>query len=78
MIPNEEKLGPTILKVSAYEQYQRRLALMKNIRGKNQDVHNYWHHLVTLTGTFLTAGGLRLQVTAWIRTPRTTMWQIIS
>lgn len=44
MIPNEEKLGSDYLTSVAYEQYQRRLALMKNIRGKNQDVHNYWHH----------------------------------
>lgn len=44
MIPNEEKLGSDYLTSVAYEQYQRRLALMKNIRGKNQDTHNYWHH----------------------------------
>ena len=44
MIPNEEKLGTDYLTSVAYEQYQRRLALMKNIRGKNQDTHNYWHH----------------------------------
>lgn len=44
MIPNEEKLGSDYLTSVAYEQYQRRLALMKNIRGKNEDVHNYWHH----------------------------------
>ena len=44
MIPNEEKLGSDYLTSVPYEQYQRRLALMKNIRGKNQDVHNYWHH----------------------------------
>lgn len=26
------------------DQYQRRLALMKNTDGKNHDTHNYWHH----------------------------------
>ena len=45
MIPNEEKLGSDYLTSIGSEQYQRRLALMKNTRGKNQDVHNYWHHL---------------------------------
>ena len=44
MIPNEEKLGSDYLTSVAYEQYQRRLGLMKNTRGKNEDVHNYWHH----------------------------------
>ena len=44
MIPNEEKLGSDYLTSVAYEQYQRRLGLLKNIRGKNEDVHNYWHH----------------------------------
>ena len=44
MIPNEEKLGTDYLTSPGAEQYQRRLALMKNTRGKNQDTHNYWHH----------------------------------
>ena len=44
MIPNEEKLGSDYLSSIGSEQYQRRLALMKNTRGKNQDTHNYWHH----------------------------------
>ena len=44
MIPNEEKLGSDYLTSVPYEQYQRRLGLLKNIRGKNEDVHNYWHH----------------------------------
>ena len=44
MIPNEEKLGTDYLTSPGAEQYQRRLALMKNTRGENQDTHNYWHH----------------------------------
>ena len=44
MIPNEEKLGSDYLTSAPYEQYQRRLGLLKNVRGKNEDVHNYWHH----------------------------------
>ena len=44
MIPNEEKLGSDYLTSVPYEQYQRRLGLLKNVRGKNEDVHNYWHH----------------------------------
>lgn len=27
------------------EQYQRRLAIMKNTDGQNHDVNNYWHHV---------------------------------
>ncbi len=30
--------------LSGGEQYQARLARMKNTDGKNHDVHNYWHH----------------------------------
>ena len=30
--------------LSAGEQYQARLARMKNTDGTNHDVHNYWHH----------------------------------
>ena len=44
MIPNEEKLGSDYLTSVPYEQCQRRLGLLKNVRGKNEDVHNYWHH----------------------------------
>ena len=44
MIPNEDKLGSDYLTSVPYEQYQRRLGLLKNVRGKNEDVHNYWHH----------------------------------
>ena len=44
MIPNEVKLGSDYLTSVPYEQYQRRLGLLKNVRGKNEDVHNYWHH----------------------------------
>ena len=50
MIPNEEKLGSDYLTSVPYEQYQRRLGLLKNVRGKNEDVHNYWHHLVIQLG----------------------------
>ena len=38
MIPNEEKLGSDYLTSVPYEQYQRRLGLLKNVRGKNEDL----------------------------------------
>ena len=44
MIPDEEKLGNDYLN-NVNTQYQKRLALMKNTQGTNEDVHNYWHHL---------------------------------
>lgn len=45
MIPNEEKLGSDYLSLNGSSQYQRRLSLMKNTQNKNEDIHNYWHHL---------------------------------
>ncbi len=44
LIVNEEILGSDYNDLSDGEQYQRRLALMKNTQG-NKDVHNYWHHV---------------------------------
>ena len=44
MIPDEDKLGSDYLE-NVNTQYQKRLALMKNTNGKNEDVHNYWHHV---------------------------------
>lgn len=44
MIPDESKLGSDYLD-NVDTQYQKRLALMKNTQGKNEDSHNYWHHV---------------------------------
>ena len=45
VIPDKEKLGTDYLTVPGATQYARRLAWMKNTQGKNQDSHNYWHHV---------------------------------
>lgn len=45
MIPDESKLGSDYLTIAGSAQYQRRLSLMKNTLNKNEDSHNYWHHL---------------------------------
>lgn len=42
--PNFSVLGEDYLRLTPGQQYQRRLALMKNTDGKNHDVNNYWHH----------------------------------
>ena len=68
MIPNEEKLG---------SDYLTSVASMRSVSASSclDEEHDVARTrmftttgttLVTLTGTFLTAGGLRLQVTAWI------------
>ncbi len=44
LIVNEALLGSDYNSVAGGEQYQRRLALLKNTNG-NKDVHNYWHHV---------------------------------
>ena len=44
MIPNFETLGSDYPSLLPADQYQRRLALMKNTDGNNHDIHNYWHH----------------------------------
>lgn len=43
--PNAEVLGSDYATLKPGDQYQRRLALMKNTDGKNHDIHNYWHHV---------------------------------
>ena len=47
MIPNSDVLGSDYLTILGKDQYQRRLALMKNTDGNNHDSHNYWHHVAT-------------------------------
>lgn len=42
--PNFSLLGADYNDVTPGEQYQRRLALMKNTDGQNHDTNNYWHH----------------------------------
>ena len=44
MIPNSDMLGSDYLTIVGAQQYQRRLALMKNTDGQNHDIPNYWHH----------------------------------
>ncbi len=44
LVVNEALLGSDYNSVTGGEQYQRRLALLKNTNG-NKDVHNYWHHV---------------------------------
>ncbi|MCL1868532.1 MAG: alpha-amylase family glycosyl hydrolase [Paludibacter sp.] len=41
--PNSQ-LPANYASMSGGEQYQTRLALMKNTDGQNHDSHNYWHH----------------------------------
>lgn len=45
MKPNASVLGSDYDGLKPGDQYQRRLALMKNTDGKNHDTHNYWHHV---------------------------------
>lgn len=48
MIPNLQKNGGNLpnnyLSMPGGQQYDTRLALMKNTDGQNHDTHNYWHH----------------------------------
>lgn len=43
--PITSVLGSDYESLKPGDQYQRRLALMKNTDGKNHDTHNYWHHV---------------------------------
>lgn len=45
MKPITSVLGSDYESLKPGDQYQRRLALMKNTDGKNHDTHNYWHHV---------------------------------
>ena len=45
MKPNASVLGSDYDDLKSGDQYQRRLALMKNTDGENHDTHNYWHHV---------------------------------
>ncbi len=40
----DSKLPSNYFQLQAKQQYDARLGLMKNTRGKNEDTHNYWHH----------------------------------
>ena len=40
----QSKLPANYFQMTAKDQYENRLGLMKNTRGVNQDTHNYWHH----------------------------------
>jgi len=40
----QSKLPADYFSLPANEQYETRLGLMKNTRGKNEDTHNHWHH----------------------------------
>ncbi len=44
MKPNAALLGSDYATLTPAQQYQRRLALMKNTDGQNHDKNNYWHH----------------------------------
>ena len=48
MIPYTQKDGGVLpdnyLSLPGGQQYDKRLAQMKNTDGKNNDIHNYWHH----------------------------------
>ena len=44
LTPQLDVVGSDYNDLKAGDQYQRRLALMKNTDGKNHDTHNYWHH----------------------------------
>jgi glycosidase len=41
---SQSKLPSNYFSLPAKSQYESRLGLMKNTRGKNEDIHNYWHH----------------------------------
>ena len=45
LTPNATTLGSGYDDLTPANQYQRRLALMKNTDGQNHDTHNYWHHV---------------------------------
>lgn len=44
LAPNT-KLPSNYFSLDANSQYSARLGLMKNTQGKNEDSHNYWHHV---------------------------------
>lgn len=44
MTPNTALLGTDYASLQPGQQYQRRLAMMKNTDGVNHDKNNYWHH----------------------------------
>lgn len=44
MEPIASVLGADYPNLQPADQYQRRLAQMKNVDGQNHDTHNYWHH----------------------------------
>ena len=41
----DTRLPSNYFQLEAGNQYSARLGLMKNTQGKNQDTHNYWHHV---------------------------------
>ena len=47
MIPIDSVLGSDYSSLDASSQYSKRLAMMKNTDGNNNDTHNYWHHVGT-------------------------------
>ena len=65
------KLPSNYFSLKAKDQYESRLGLMKNTRGKNEDTQNLWHHYAHFNWTILPVGGDRSQVTASTSTPRT-------
>ena len=44
LTPNTDILGSDYDNLTAGNQYNRRLAMMKNTDNVNHDTHNYWHH----------------------------------
>ena len=44
LTPNTDILGSDYDNLAAGNQYNRRLAMMKNTDNVNHDTHNYWHH----------------------------------
>lgn len=49
LAPNT-KLPSNYFNLEGGQQYQARLGLMKNTQGKNEDTHNYWHHVANNWG----------------------------
>lgn len=45
LVPNEALLGSDYASLQPGQQYQRRLAHMKNTDGQNHDNRNFWHHV---------------------------------
>lgn len=40
----ESRLPENYAQLPGKQQYDARLSLMKNTQGRNEDIHNYWHH----------------------------------